>query len=77
MTQRKATWRGGPWDGRSIDLPDGMTHVPVLRPDQLRTEDDVAFAEIVELELDPVHPRMCPVVQLDDGSLAVDWHAGA
>lgn len=71
-----ATWIGGPWDGKTLELLEGMTEVPAMLPEQLREENDVAFEQIVGIGSESPRPRMCPVVDLGDGRLGIDWNAG-
>ena len=53
MTTRQATWLGGPWDGRTIELDPDTTEVPALDPGELLDGDP----DDVELELVDLSPR--------------------
>lgn len=77
MTQRQATWLGGPWDGQTMPLPDGATTVTAMDPRDLRDELDVELADALDTELVPAPRRVCPVLEQPDGRLVIDWTAGA
>lgn len=62
-TMHAATWRGGPWDGKSISVIDGEKYFPIYAPDPSP-----------DASAQPRHnPYRCPVVLDPDGRWIIDW----
>ena len=66
----EATWRGGPFDGTTIDVVPGSEHFPVYD----RGPWDATTALAVGGPRS--RPRLCPVVTGPDGRVVIDWDAG-